>query len=156
LATKDGDGLIPPDYLKKTAADDWVYSQGDSVMRTRVRTNEQKRTVRDQQWLRWMHEATVARVAENTDGPIVLTFETARPFDDPETSAVGVFKHDLDDLTWDGGEENYYGSFVGYLPEGQVPTGDLEDMLDWNHILLKQVMTAADLEEYRKKHIRRA
>lgn len=155
LATKEGDGLIPPAYLKKTADDDWVYSQSDCVMRTRLRTDPvTKKTTRDQQWLRWMHEATVAKISENADGPIVLTFETARPFDDPSTSAVGIVKHDLDDLAWDGGEEYYYGSFIGYSPEGQVPFSHLEDMLDWNHILLKDFMTPAQLDDYRKKYFR--
>jgi len=56
-------------------------------------------------------------------------------------SAVGVFKHDLDNLMFNGGEETYNGSFVGFLPEGNVPAGDLEEMLDWNRILRRQVMT---------------
>jgi hypothetical protein len=30
-----------------------------------------------------MHEATVAEVAETADGPVVLTFKTALPYDDP-------------------------------------------------------------------------
>ena len=90
------------------------------------------------------------------DGPVILTFETALPYDDPRMSAVGVFKHDLDDLMFDGGEETYNGSFVGYLPEGKVPAGDLEQMLDWNKILRRQVMTPAQLEDYRKKYIRKA
>jgi len=76
------------------------------------------------------------------------------PYDDPRLSAVGVFKHTLDNLMWDGGEETYNGSFVGYLPEGQVPASDLEEMLDWNHILLKQVFALPELEDYRKRFIR--
>ena len=157
LQTKQGDGLIPAHYLAnkgKTGA--WVYSQGDVVTRTRTRVNEKKQTVRDQQWLRWIHEATVAEVAETADGPIVLTFETALPYDDPRLSAVGVFKHHLHNLMWDGGEETYNGSLVGYLPEYNVPTSDLEEMLDWNKILRKQAMTPAQLEDYRKKHIRKS
>src|SRR5215213_2681915 len=157
LQTRGGAGLIPAKYLGKRAGTtgNWTYSQGDVVTRTRLRTNEKKQTVKDQQWLRWIHEATVAEVAETAEGPIVLTFETALPYDDPRLSAVGVFKHDLDNLMWDGGEETYNGSFVGYLPEGKVPVGDLEDMLDWNHVLRRQVMTPAQLEDYRKKYIRK-
>jgi hypothetical protein len=86
---------------------------------------------------------------------VVLTFETALPYDDPRLSAVGVFKHDLDNLMFNGGEETYNGSFVGFLPEGNVPAGDLEEMLDWNRILRRQVMTPSQLETYRKKYIRR-
>ena len=62
--------------------------------------------------------------------------------------------YDLNNLMWDGGEDNYNGSFIAYLPEGQNPVSDLEDMLDWNKILRRQVMTPAQLEEYRRKYIR--
>jgi hypothetical protein len=155
LQTKQGEGLIPAHYLsRKGKTGGWIYSQGDVVTRTRTRVNEKKQTVKDQQWLRWIHEATVAEVAETADGQIVLTFETALPYDDPRLSAVGVFKHHLHNLMWDGGEETYNGSFVGYLPEGKIPASDLEEMLDWNKILRRQVMNSAQLEEYRKKYIR--
>ena len=50
----------------------------------------------------------------------------------------------------------YNGAFAGFLPEGKVPAGDLEEMLDWNRILRRQVMTPAELEAYRKKHIRKS
>jgi hypothetical protein len=157
MQTKQGEGLIPAHYLSnKGKTGGWIYSQGDVVTRTRTRVNEKKQTVKDQQWLRWIHEATVAEVAETADGPIVLTFETALPYDDPRLSAVGVFKHHLHNLMWDGGEETYNGSFVGYLPEYKIPASDLEEMLDWNKILRKQVMTPAQLEDYRKKYIRKA
>ena len=157
LQTKQGDGLIPSQYLaNRGKTGGWIYSQGDVVTRTRTRVNEKKQTVRDQQWLRWIHEATVAEVAETADGPIVLTFETALPYDDPRLSAVGVFKHHLHNLMWDGGEETYNGSFVGYLPEYRIPVDDLEEMLDWNKILRKQVMSPSQLEDYRKKYIRKS
>jgi hypothetical protein len=156
LQTKQGEGLIPAQYLSnKGRTGGWIYSQGDVVTRTRTRVNEKKQKVKDQQWLRWIHEATVAEVAETADGPIVLTFETALPYDDPRLSAVGVFKHHLHNLMWDGGEETYNGSFVGYLPEGKLPASDLEEMLDWNKILRRQVMTPAQLEDYRTKYIRK-
>ena len=154
LATRQGDRLIPDAYRKSTAATgDWQYFEGDMIKRTRQRLVE-KKTVRDQQWLRWMHEATVAEVAETADGPTVLTFETALPYDDPSVSAVGIFKHNLQNLMWDGGEDNYNGAFIGYVPEGGLPVDDLEEMLDWNKILRRQVMTPAQLESYRRKYIR--
>lgn len=158
LQTRDGEGLIPAEYLRRKAgtSSSWVYSQKDVVTRTRTRVNEKKQTIKEQQWLRWIHEATVAEVAETADGSVVLTFETALPYDDPRLSAVGVFKHHLDSLMSDSGEETYNGSFVGYLPEGQVPADDLEEMLDWNHILRKQFMVPAQLADYKKKYIRRS
>jgi hypothetical protein len=150
----NGDRLIPESYRSKEGKpDEWTYFEGSAITRKRTRTLE-KRLVKDEQWLRWMHAATVAKVAETADGPVVLTFETALPYDDPSVSAVGVFKHDLQNLMWDGGEENYNGSFIAFLPQGEIPVSDLEEMLDWNKILRRQVMTPVQLEEYRKKYIR--
>lgn len=150
----NGDRLIPDKYRRNEGKpEEWIYSEGDMITRRRTRTVD-KRLVKDQQWLRWMHAATVAKVADTADGKIVLTFETALPYDDPTVSAVGVFRHELQNLMWDGGEENYFGSFLGYLPDGEIPAGDLEDMLDWNHILRRQVMAPAQLADYRKKYIR--
>jgi len=156
LQTKNGVGLIPAKFLgKRAGTGNWTYSQSDVVQRTRIRVLENKQTARDQQWLRWIHEATVAEIAETADGMVALTFETALPYDDPRLSAVGVFKHDIGNLMWDGGEETYNGSFVGYLPEGQVPASDLDEMLDWNHILLKPFMPPAEMDAYRKNYIER-
>jgi len=156
LQTKNGVGLIPAKFLgKRAGTGNWTYAQSDVVMRTRTRLNERQQTVRDQQWLRWIHEATVAEIAETADGTVILTFETALPYDDPRLSAVGVFKHDSYNLMWDGGEDTYNGSFVGYLPEGQLPASDLEEMLDWNHILLKPFMPPAQMDAYRKNYIQR-
>ncbi len=156
LQTKNGVGLIPAKFLgKRAGTGNWTYTQSDVVQRTRIRVLEKKQTARDQQWLRWIHEATVAEIAETAEGTVVLTFETALPYDDPRLSAVGVFKHSIDNLMWDGGEETYNGSFVGFLPEGQVPASDLEEMLDWNHILLKPFMPPAEMDAYRKNYIER-
>ena len=150
----NGDRLIPEKYRRQKGKDgEWTYFESDVITRRRTRVVE-KRTYRDQQWLRWMHAATVAKVAETADGPVVLTFETALPYDDPTVSAVGIFKHDLSNLMWDGGEDNYNGSFIAYLPQGQIPARDFEEMLDWNKILRRQVMSPTQLEEYRKKYIR--
>ncbi len=101
-------------------------------------TGEKGASVREMQWLRWMHEATVVEVAETAEGTVVLTFETALPSDDPRLSSIGVFKHYLmGDLLSDRDEDNYYPDFVGYVPEGKVPVENLQDMLDWDKILLK-------------------
>jgi hypothetical protein len=131
----NGDRLIPDQYRRSRAREgEWAYFESDVVSRRRTRKVE-KRTVKDEQWLRWIHVATVAKVAETADGPVVLTFETALPYDDPSVSAVGIFKHDLRNLMWDGGEEYYNGSFIAYLPDGPAPASDLKEMLDWNKIL---------------------
>ena len=131
----NGDRLIPDQYRRGRAREEeWAYFESDVVSRRRTRKVE-KRTVKDEQWLRWIHVATVAKVAETADGPVVLTFETALPYDDPSVSAVGIFKHDLQNLMWDGGEEYYNGSFIAYLPDGPAPASDLKEMLDWNKIL---------------------
>lgn len=135
--TINGDRLIPDQYrLNEGKESEWAYLESDVITRKRTRKVE-KRLVKDEQWLRWIHVATVARVAETADGPVVLTFETALPYDDPSVSAVGIFKHDLDNLMWDGGEEYYNGSFIAYLPEGQAPASGLKEMLDWKKILRK-------------------
>ena len=131
----NGDRLIPDKYRRNEGKPgEWTYFESDVISRKRTRTVE-KRLVKDEQWLRWIHVATVAKVAETADGPVVLTFETALPYDDPSVSAVGIFKHDLHNLMWDGGEEYYNGSFIAYLPDGPAPAGDLKEMLDWNKIL---------------------
>lgn len=90
-----------------------------------------------------MHAATVAKVAETADGPVALIFETALPYNDPSVSAVGVFKHYLHNMMWDGGEEYYNGSFIAYVPEGEIPESDPKEMLDWNKILRRQVRVPA-------------
>ena len=132
-----GDRLIPDKYRRNEGTEgEWVYFESDVITRKRSRKVE-KRLVKDEQWLRWIHVATVAKVAETADGPVVLTFETALPYDDPSVSAVGIFKHDLYNLMWDGGEDYYNGSFIAYLPEGQALASDLKEMLDWKKILRK-------------------
>ena len=159
LTTKGGDGLLPTEFLARKggagAAAAWNYQLGDPITRTRTVLNEKKIPVRQLQWLRWIHEATVAEVAETAEGTVVLTFETALPYEDRRLSSVGLFKHSLQEILYDGGEENYNRSFVGFIPEGQVPAADLEGMLDWNKILRRPFMPPDKLAEYQNKHIRR-
>ena len=170
LETKAGDGLIPDAYRgRNIESGNWVYKLGEPVERTRIKTTNKKgspKGPKDIQWLRWMHEATVVEVAETAEtgesDKVVLTFETALPDDDPSHSTIGLFKRYLSDLTREQVEDSYNAAFVGFVPEREIPPPDLgdslqrdlEEMLDWNHILQKDVVSAVELEDYRKKYIR--
>lgn len=148
VKTKAGIGLLP-DHFGKPAKEDkkskedknaavigpWEYQHGETITRTRTITNPDKTKVVQKQWLRWIHEATVAEVAETADGPIIITYETALPDDDKGVSAIGTFKMPLEWHLSDGTEDQYNRSFVGYIPEGQIPADHLKIMLDWNRIL---------------------
>ena len=152
VKTKSGVGILPnfpPANIgegkkkkgdNKPAAAPWKYTSGEVVTRERTLTDPQTGTVtRQKQWLRWIHEATVAEVAETADGTMVITFETALPDDDKGTSAVGTFMMPLEWHLSDGAEDSYNRSFVGFVPEGEVPMEHLKTMLDWNRILRKKV-----------------
>lgn len=142
IAAKDGEGLLPKEFLgnrpqKKDAPPPWQYKPGNVTMRTRTIINANKQKVVQNQWLRWIHEATIIEVADTADGTYVYTFETSLPSDDRGTSCLGVFRNSL---TWnlsDGTEDNYNRSFIGYVPENQIPAEQLKAMLDWNKILMK-------------------
>ncbi len=129
--TSGGDRLVPPAYLSGTTGSAWTYKGGGTV-----RTNS---VTRKPQYLGWLHEATVAAIAETAEGRVILTYETSLPYEDRRLSCVGLFKHTDYNLLYDGGEETYNGSFVGYVPENPagIPTKDLDDMLNWEHVLLK-------------------
>ena len=95
-----------------------------------------------------MHEATVAEVAETADGPVVLTFETALPYDDPRRSTIGIFKRSARDLRYFVTGRSFNGVFVGYVPEENLPEDDLREMLDWNKFLRKDFISEAEMQEY--------
>jgi hypothetical protein len=146
VKTKSGVGLLPDVPVTKKKEDPkapvtpWKYLAADTVTRTRTITDPQTKVkVEQKQWLRWIHEATVAEVAETADGMTVITYETALPDGDKGTSAVGIFKMPLAWHLSDGPEDTYNRSFTGFVPEGQVPMEHLKTMLDWNRILLKKV-----------------
>ncbi len=146
VKTKSGADLLPDSFTAKRKVDSkatttpWVYKKGDTITRSRTLINpETKVKTQQQQWLRWIHEATVAELAETAEGMTLLTYETALPDDDKGTSSIGMFKKPLYWFLDDGPEDTYNRSFVGYVPEGQVPLEHLKTMLDWNKILLKKV-----------------
>ncbi len=120
IETKQEVGLLPSEFTSKKAVDrTWEYRMGSVTTRTRTTVLPDKTKVVEQQWLRWIHEATVAEVAETADGMMVLTFETALPGGDNATSAVGMHKMPLDWHLSDGTEDRYNRSFVG-LSNGTV------------------------------------
>lgn len=150
LATRDGDTLLDPQVIGQRG---WKYTTTDMVSRTRTYLNAEKKQVTQEQWLRWIHEATVAAVGDTAEGPVVLTFETALPDDDPGLSSIGLFRIWLSNALFMGTEENYNASFVGYVPEGNVPYDHIREMLDWNKILRRPVMTPDELRAYQEKYI---
>jgi hypothetical protein len=143
IATKNGEGLLSPDLLrrrpqpKKDVSVPWTYKQGNVITRTRITVDATRKRIAQTQWLRWIHEATVAEVAETADGTYVYTFETSLPDDDRGTSCLGLFRNTLNWNLSDGTEDTYNRSFVGYTPEGQLPMVQLKSMLDWKKILSK-------------------
>jgi len=147
LETKEGDGLIRAEYLVKRGEGFWSY---DGITRRRKTPAGGTET----QYLRWLHEATVAKVAETAEGPVVLTFETALPYENRRLSTIGVFKRFPHDLQHDQGEDGYNPAFVGYVPEAELPIEHFKDMLDWNKILLKNYKKPAEIEKYQKENIK--
>jgi len=149
VETKDKVGLLPNTFAGKKSGKEnsWSYKTGEVTTRERVLVSEdqddkkQKTKTKQEQWLRWIHEATVVEVAETAEGTMVITYETALPDDDEGTSAIGIFKkplrYFLSDYMVDGNEDTYNRSFVGYVPEGKLPMDDIKKMLDWNKILRK-------------------
>jgi hypothetical protein len=148
-ATQDlnGVGLVPGEFLGKRPAPKgnkkappptapWEY-KGGGMTRTRTTIDAEKKKVTQSQWLRWIHEATVIEVLDTADNTYVYTFETSLPDDFRGTSCLGVFRNTLRWNLDDGTEDNYNRSFVGFVPEGNVPVEHMKEMLDWNKIILK-------------------
>jgi hypothetical protein len=152
VETKDKVGLLPEAYTGRKGAKNeagWDYKVGDVITRERFLVSEgkgvQKKTkAKEVQWLRWIHEATVAEVAETAEGSVVITYETALPDDDKGTSSIGIFKkplrYFLSDFMVEGNEDTYNRSFVGYVPEASLPMEHLKERLDWNKILRRRVI----------------
>lgn len=139
IETRQKIGLLPNRLnpkSKKSKERAWRYdTSGKVVTRSRTILRPGKEKVAERQWLRWIHEATVAEVAETADGMVVLTFETALPDGAVSgTSSAGMLKMPLAWHLSDGTEDQYNRSFVGYVPEGQVPLERLEEMLDWKKV----------------------
>jgi hypothetical protein len=143
------------------SGEELVPQGGDGINTIRNAGNAYQRTVYQKdsagfqgtqvQWLRWMHEATIVKVTETVDGPTVLTFETATPIDDRRQATIGVFKRMASDLYNRITPSIMSGAFVGYTPESDVPYDHLHEMLDWNHILLREALSADQIQQYWQK-----
>jgi hypothetical protein len=143
----NGVGLVPPEFLRRRAGPrpgrnaapvsaPWEYKSG-GFTRSRTTIDAQKKPLTQNQWLRWIHEATVIEVVDTSDGTYVYTFETSLPDDFRGTSCLGVFRNTLRWNLDDGAEDNYNRSFVGYVPDGQAPIENLKPLMDWKRIILK-------------------
>ena len=134
--TGDGDRTLPDHYINGGR---WSYKDKDGLVRSRTIENEKGIPIRRTEYLFWVHIATVADVAETAEGKLILTYETSLPYEDRRRSCVGVFKRVEHNLLFDGGEDAYNGSFVGYVPENPpgIPNDDLDEMLNWDHVLLR-------------------
>jgi hypothetical protein len=119
-----------------SASAPWQYNNG-GFTRSRRALDLQKKPITQNQWLRWIHEATVIEVVDTAEDTYVYTFETSLPDDFRGTSCLGVFRNSLRWNLDDGAEDNYNRSFVGYAPEGQVPLGNIKPLMDWNKIILR-------------------
>jgi len=147
VETKDKVGLLPDTFIRGKKAggakndSSWKYKMGEVTTRERFlyaqddKGKKKGRKTKQQQFLRWIHEATVVEVAETAEGAVVITYETALPDDYKGTSSIGIFKKPLSYFLSDGDEEYYNRSFVGYVPEGDIPLEHLNQMLDWEKIL---------------------
>ncbi|MGD8402782.1 MAG: hypothetical protein PVJ21_03910 [Anaerolineales bacterium] len=152
VETKDKVGLLPGTFMRGKGEggkndSSWKYKMAEVTTRERflyaqdAKGHKGGRKTKQQQFLRWIHEATVVEVAETAEGTMVITYETALPDDYKGTSSIGIFKkplrYFLADFMVEGNEDTYNRSFVGYVPEGDVPVEHLHKMLDWEKIFRK-------------------
>ncbi|HSV85759.1 MAG TPA: hypothetical protein VLH85_04235, partial [Levilinea sp.] len=128
-----------------------------------IGSNEYKRVVRvtdrdatgkilgardEEQWLRWMHEAMVVKVIESAEGRLVFTFETSLPGEPRSRSTMGISKCYLSHLMHNFPADELRGTFVGYVPDGKIPFGQLRGMLDWNQVLQREVFSVDEIASF--------
>ncbi len=144
ITLKSGEGLLPGGITKS-------YTSQPTKAISKRRSGSQSASSTHGRWLRWIHEATIAEVAETVDGYVVLTFETALPYEDRRRSTIGVFKHYASDLKYSVTGTRFNGTFVGYVPEADLPYNDLKEMLDWNKILPNSSIPSYKIQNYWQK-----
>jgi hypothetical protein len=157
LTLKNGEGLLP----REVDSNGWSSGAGGNGKAftrmgkvTYVDEKGKPYQKKEAQWLRWIHEATVVEAAETADGPTVLTFETALPYEDRRQSTIGVFKHLASNLKYQVTHQVMNGSFVGYIPEGTLPASTMREMLDWNRVLRRTAYSPAQMEAFWKRVIK--
>jgi hypothetical protein len=151
LVLRDGDPLVPV---------------GTTTPKIHIDNNDYKRVIKvvdrdaagkilgtrdEEQWLRWMHEATVVKVIDSAEGTLVYTFETSLPDEPRSQSTMGLSKRYLSHLIHNFPTDDNRGTFVGYIPDGKIPFEQLRDMLDWNKILQRNAYTPAEINAYWQK-----
>jgi hypothetical protein len=151
LILHNGDPLVPLDNTDpKIMIDNNDYKR---VVRIHDRDAAGKSigTRDEEQWLRWMHEATVVKVVDTAEGTMVYTFETSLPGEPRSQSTMGISKRYLAHLVHNFPGSEARGTYVGYVPDGTLPFEALRDMLDWNKILLREAYTPVELETFWKQ-----
>lgn len=124
--------------IRRTSPWNFFQIPDGRYKRSRSVTDPNEKSFRDDQWLRWMHEATIVGLFEMVDGPTVLTFETALPDEDRRRATIGIFRHALHNLIYTVTPAQFTGTFIGYTPEDSLPLDSLQEQLDWNKVLLKK------------------
>jgi hypothetical protein len=156
LTLRNGEGLLP----REVSSSGWSSGSGNGNAFTRsakVTYYDDKGKPfekRETHWLRWIHEATVVVEAETADGPTVLTFETALPYEERRQSTIGVFKHLTSNLKYLVTNTVLNGTFVGYIPEGQVPYSTLKELLDWNRVLRRNAFSGEEIQAFWKRVVK--
>ena len=159
LRLSNGEDLLPLELFSGrdgSLRGEWRYQlESDTVKRTRGAVDANNQSFTEVQWLRWIHEATVVEVAETAEGRVVLTFETALPYEDKRLSTIGIFKQYPSYATYSIGASTVNAAFSGFALPGNVPFENLANMLDWNKILLRTVMDPPALEAWHAKYMRK-
>jgi hypothetical protein len=151
LILRSGDPLVPLENTKpKITIDNNDYKRVVNVQdrdaRGKIIGNRQ-----EEQWLRWMHESTVVKVVDTAEGTVVYTFETSLPDEPRSLSTMGLSKRYLVHLIHSFPTNEDRGTFVGYVPEGDIPFEPLKEMLDWNQILRRKAFSLEEIRHYWKE-----
>jgi hypothetical protein len=151
LVLRGGDPLVPVGTTTpKISIDNNDYKRVVKVV-DRDAAGKIQGSRDEEQWLRWMHEATVVKVIDSAEGTLVYTFETSLPDEPRSQSTMGLSRRYLSHLIHNFPADDTRGTFVGYIPDGKIPFEQLREMLDWNKILRRNAYTPAEIIAYWQK-----